>query len=101
MSDSPQLARRLRVRHKESNGPEGKRGDHGRCGNGEHPGPDDTLGHAPTHGGKARGGTYTDDRPGDGVRGTDRNAVISQHEQRYGAGALSAKSTDGTELGDF
>src|SRR6266571_6881255 len=96
---APQLMN-LRVRHKQSNSPEGERGDDGRGGNGEHPGPDDTLSHAPANGGKACRRTYTDDRTGDGVRGTDRNAVISQHEKRCGARTLSAKSTDGTQLGD-
>src|SRR5689334_21080014 len=89
-------ARKIRVSylssgHKESNGPEGERGDHGRCGNGEHPGPDDALGHAPANGGKPCSRTHTDDRSSNGMRGADGNAVIGQHKERCSARALSAK----------
>lgn len=92
---------RLRRWHKESNGPEGDRGDHGRCGNGKYPCPDNALGHSPANGGKARGGTYSNNGAGDGVRGTDRNTVIGEHEKRGSARAFSAESANGTEFGNF
>jgi hypothetical protein len=45
-------ARKLRVRHKESNGPERECGHHAGCRNRQHPCPDDSLGNAPAHSGK-------------------------------------------------
>ena len=99
MGDWPESA--IRVGHKESNGPEGKRGDDGGSGNGEHPGPDDALSHAPSHSGKAAGGADADDGSGDGVGGADGDPVISEEKESDGAGAFGAESAHGPKLGDL
>src|SRR4029077_15064034 len=68
--------------------------------NREDPGEDDAAPDAPTDSGKAARGSNAYNGAGDGVRGANRNAEDSVHNERGAASGFRGKATEGSELGD-
>src|SRR5664279_526897 len=81
--------------------PEGQHGDHGRCGDGENPGPHDAGGNSPAHSRETLRSSDTDNSAGDGVRGADRNSGQRGAEQRDCAGGLGAEAANWLQFGDL
>src|SRR5664279_304862 len=78
--------------------PEGQHGDHGRCGDGENPGPHDAGGNSPAHSRETLRSSDTDNSAGDGVRGADRNSGQCCAKESDGAGGLGAEAVSYTHL---